>query len=510
MSSTRAIVGGAIVFGMTLLVAIASMGSQARRSRIDEAAALFQQECEGCHGSDPAGGRAVGLFDRAWLDSVDDAAIVAAIEGGVPDTDMEPFGGMLDAAEVWALVQFIRGRTASFTEKPAFVPSPDGLVVTSERHTFRVETVVDGLETPWALVFLPDGRMLVTERPGRLRVVANAELSAPVSGTPDVWARQDGGLLDVEIHPQYADNGWVYLSYSEVLPGYSPPPAAEATPATGEGDRRSPSPPTMQVFVRGRITDDHEWVDEQLIYRAPLEWYSSSDSHYGTRLVFDAHDHLFFSIGERGVMEHAQNLANSLGKIHRVNDDGTVPEDNPFVGHDDAVSSIWSYGHRNPEGLAWRPESGALWESEHGPRGGDEINIVEPGRNYGWGVISSGIQRGITEVAREGMESPVVHYTPTLAPAGMAFYDADRFPGWTNNLLVGGLSGQQLRRLEIVGREVTHQEILFGQLGRVRDVTVGPDGYVYVARQDPTGEGTTVPLTASTPGSVLRLVPVDE
>ena len=517
MTPTRVIVGGAIAFAVTLLVAAAiprahapvEPGGQAPRDRLDEAAALYQQQCEGCHGSDPAGGRAVSLFDQVWLDTIDDAAIVTAIEAGVPNTDMEPFEDMLDGPQVWALVQFIRGHAASFTERPAFVPKPDGMVIASERHTFTVETVVEGLETPWALVFLPDGRMLVTERPGRLRVISDGQMSEPVAGTPEVWERQDAGMLDVEVHPQYADDGWIYLSYSEVLPGHTAPAAPEATPSTGERGG-PPSPPSMQVFVRGRINDDNEWVDEQLVYRAPLELYTSSGSHYGTRLVFDAANHLYFSIGERGAMENAQDLTNPLGKIHRVNDDGTIPEDNPFVGREDSVPSIWSYGHRNPEGLAWHPETGELWESEHGPRGGDEINIVEPGRNYGWGVISSGIQRGITEVAREGMESPVVYYTPTLAPAGMAFYTGDRFPAWQNDLLVGGLAGQQLRRLHIVGREVTHQEVLFAQFGRVRDVVIGPDGYVYVALQTPTGAGTGIPLTASTPGSVIRLVPVDE
>lgn len=506
MTPTNTVAAIAIVFGMMLGVMVQATAREAQ----DATATLFQQECAGCHGSDPSGGRAASLFDQAWLDSVDDAAIIAAIEDGVPETNMEPYRELLEPPQIWALLQLIRTRAASFTEKPAFVPRADGEVIASERHTFRVETVVEGLETPWALVFLPDGRMLVTERPGTLRIIADGDLSEPVAGTPDVWERQDAGMLDVEIHPQYADNGWIYLSYSEVAPGHTPSISEAASGTPQRGRDGPPSPPNMQAVVRGRIDNNHEWVDEQLIYRAPLEWYTSSDTHYGTRLVFDDANHLFFSIGERGVMEHAQDLGNPLGKIHRLNDDGTIPDDNPFVGRDDAVSSIWSYGHRNPEGLAWHPETGALWESEHGPRGGDEINIVEPGHNYGWGVISSGIQRGITEVAREGMESPVVYYTPTLAPAGIAFYAGDRFPDWTNSLLVGGLVGQELRRLEIVGREVTHQEVLFAQFGRVRDVVIGPDGYVYVARQDPTGSGTGLSLTASTPGSVIRLVPVDE
>ena len=509
LSTGRTLVGAAILCGM-VLVATAGVITQFEpqtptRNRLEAAAELFEQECAACHGSDPSGGRAVSLFDQAWLDSVDDDAIITAIEQGVADTEMPPFADLLDAPEVWALVQFIRRRTGSFVEAPAFVPGADGEVIGSERHTFRIETIVDGLETPWALAFLPDGRMLVTERRGTLRIIADGELSEPVAGTPEVWERQDAGMLDVAIHPQYADNGWIYLSYSEVMPGHTPS-ASEATPGMPPG-RDPPSPPNMEVFVRGRINDDGEWVDQEVIYRAPLDLYTSSDTHYGTRLVFDDADHLFFSIGERDVMAHAQDLAVPLGKIHRVNDDGTIPGDNPFAGRDGVVPSIWSYGHRNPQGLAWHPETGALWESEHGPSAGDEINVVDPGRNYGWGVISSGIQRGITGVSRKGMESPIVYFTPTLAPAGIEFYSGDPFPGWTNSLLVGGLWGQELRRLEITGREVTHQEVLFAQFGRVRDVVVGPDGYVYVARQDPTGGGTGVALTASTPGSIIRLVP---
>ena len=211
---------------------------------------------------------------------------------------------------------------------------------------------------------------------------------------------------------------------------------------------------------------------------------------------------LFFTIGEKGRMLDAQDLSKPTGKIHRVNDDGTVPKDNPFVDRAGAVASIWSYGHRNPQGLAWDPASGKLWESEHGPQGGDEINIIEPGRNYGWGVITSGIQPGITKRAQEGMEQPVVYYTPAISPSGIAFYTGDRYPGWKNNLFVSGLGGQQLRRLEISGDTVTHQEIVFNQFGRVHDVIVGPDGYLYMTLQLP-GQF----LSQSTPGMVVRLIP---
>jgi glucose/arabinose dehydrogenase len=257
----------------------------------------------------------------------------------------------------------------------------------------------------------------------------------------------------------------------------------------------------MTVIVRGKIKNN-EWVDQQVIFRAAPEFYSPTNYHYGSRFIFDKQGHLFFSIGEKGQMPDAQDLSKPIGKIHRVNDDGTIPKDNPLVNRSGAVPSIWSYGHRNPQGLAWDPVSGKLWESEHGPQGGDEINIIEPGRNYGWGVITHGVQPGITKREQEGMEQPIVYFTPSIAPSGIAFYTGDRYPGWKNNLFVSALGGQQLRRLEISGDAVTHQELVFNQFGRVHDVIVGPDGYLYTTLQVP-GQS----LSQSTVGMVVRLIP---
>jgi glucose/arabinose dehydrogenase len=330
-------------------------------------------------------------------------------------------------------------------------------------------------------------------------------------------------MLDVAIHPQYAKNGWIYLAYTEVVAGYvapppAPPAAAPPTPAPadpaaagaarggGRGRGGPPSPPSMTVFVRGKIDKSNRWVEEQVIYRAPSELYTPSGSHYGARFLFDRAGHLFYSLGERGDMTNAQDLSKPLGKIHRVNDDGSIPKDNPFVSTPNALPSIWSYGHRNPQGLSW-DASGLMWESEHGPTGGDEINIIEKGKNYGWGVVSMGMQNGITERSRPGMEPPIVYYTPTIAPSGITFYTGSRYPAWKNNLFVAALAGQQLRRLEISGRKVVQQEAVFEQFGRVRAVTTGPDGLLYVLLQNPTGAGTGLGLAASTPGMVIRLTP---
>jgi glucose/arabinose dehydrogenase len=319
-------------------------------------------------------------------------------------------------------------------------------------------------------------------------------------------------MFDVEVHPQYARNGWIYLAYSEVRPGFvPPPPGAAPPPAAGgaPGRGRGPQIPSMTVVVRGKINAANEWADQQIIFRAPADLYTPNGSHFGCRLIFDKGGHLYYTLGERGAMENAQDLTKPLGKIHRVNDDGSAPKDNPFVASPGAVPTIWSYGHRNPEGLAWDPVTGLLWESEHGPTGGDEINVIERGHNYGWSVATKGTQGGVTKISEPGMDDPVVYYTPTLAPAGMTFVTSDRYPGWRNtSLFVGGLAGQQLRRLEIKGRQVVRQEVVFDDLGRVRDVVQGPDGYLYVALQNPTGAGTGVGLAASTPGSIIRLMPV--
>jgi glucose/arabinose dehydrogenase len=488
--------------------------AQGRGGRGNQAATMFTEMCSGCHGTGVAGGRAPSLFDDQWARGGDDDSIARTIENGVPGTEMVPFKATLSEPQIWQLVAYIRTQAANLKGRPEYVADPDGQVVKSQKQAFKIEVLARDIETPWGLAFLPDGRLLVTERPGRLRIIAKGK-TAPesVKGQPKVWEKQDGGLLDVEVHPQYARNGWIYLSYTETLPGYTPPPPAPAdanpqppAPAAqpgGRGRGGPPDPPSMTVIVRGKISKNNEWTDQQVIFRAPAELYTPLNFHYGSRFIFDRQGHLFFTLGDHGAMADAQDLSKPLGKIHRVNDDGSAPKDNPFVGKAGALATIWSYGHRNPQGLAWDPVTGKLWESEHGPQGGDEINLIEPGHNYGWGVITNGVQPGITKRAQEGMEQPIVYYTPTIAPSGITFYTGNRYPAWKNNLFVSALAGQQLRRLEIKGGRVTDQEAVFNQFGRVHDVIQGPDGYLYVTLQLP-GQS----VSMSTPGMVARLIPV--
>jgi len=502
-------------------------------------AALFTATCSGCHGTPELTGRAPFLFDQKWLDGTDDDKIAATVRRGVPEKGMVGFTPeQLSDQQIFQLIAYIRTATANLKPKPTYVADPDGKEITSEKQAFKMEVLTREVNTPFGLAFLPDGRLLVTERNGSLRILdKNNKLSDPVKGTPKPHVQQDGGFLDVTVHPQYAKNGWIYLSYSEVQPGYvAPPPpppadpaAAPAAPAAatppaanagaapapgggfgggqGRGRGGPPQPPSNTVIVRGKINTSNEWTDQQVIFRSPAELYVSSGVHFGSRFAWDPQGHLFFTLGERGTMQNAQELKNPLGKIHRINDDGSVPKDNPFVDTPDADKTVWSYGHRNPEGLAWEPGTGTLWESEHGPTGGDEINIIQKGHNYGWGVASKGLQGGITKTSEAGMDDPIVYYTPAIAPAGITFYSGNRYPGWKNtSLFVGGLVGQQLRRLEISGEKVVKQEVLFSEFGRVRDIVQGPDGYLYIALQSPTG-GQGVPLSAATPGMIIRLMP---
>ena len=484
--------------------------AQGGRGRGNPAAVLYAERCAGCHGTDTAQGRAPSLFDDLWTRAKDDEGIAAVIAEGVPQTEMIPFKAQLSDQQIWQLVAYLRTTAASARPKPAFVADPDGQTIASEKQAFRIEVLARDVETPWGLAFLPDGRLLVTERAGKLRIIpkdAKGDITT-VAGTPAVWERQDAGLFDVEVHPQYVKNGWIYLAYAEPLANYTPPPPAPIDPAaapSGRGGRgpQTPSTPSMTTIVRGKIGKDNRWTDQHVVFRAAEDLFTPGNTHFGSRFTFDREGHLFYTIGERGVMANAQDLSKPTGKIHRVNDDGSVPKDNPFVSTPGAVPTIWSYGHRNPQGLAWDPATGRLWESEHGPQGGDEINIIEPGRNYGWGVVTMGVQNGIAKRSEPGMEQPIVYYTPTIAPSGIAFYSGSRYPRWKNHLFVSGLAGQQLRRLEVSGGKVTAQEVLFNQFGRVHDVIQGPDGLLYVTFQQP-GQS----LSASTMGSVARLIPL--
>ena len=351
------------------------------------------------------------------------------------------------------------------------LPPPTGFAqtTTSQEHAFRVVKIIDGLDHPWGLAFLPDGRMLVTERPGRLRIIGkDGRLDPqPVAGLPQIAATGQGGLLDVALHPRFVDNRLVYLSFS-------------AHGETGIGTE----------VARGKLAGNR-LEDVQVIFRQHPK--GGSGVHFGSRLVFDRDGYLFITLGERGERDRAQKPDDHAGSVIRLHDDGRVPKDNPFVGKPGWRPEKFDLGHRNQQGAALHPQTGLLWTHEHGPQGGDEVNVIRPGVNYGWPVITYGVNYGIgTKIGegthKPGMAQPLHYWVPSIAPSGMAFYTGDKFPRWRGDLFVGALRDQMLVRLKLDGEKVVREErMLKNALGRIRDVRNGPDGYLYLLTDEANG-----------------------
>ncbi len=349
----------------------------------------------------------------------------------------------------------------------------------TEHYTVRAVSVVSGLSHPWGMAFLPDGRMLLTERRGTMRIFEKGKLVEKyVEGIPQVAEHGQGGLLDVALHPKYADNGWIYWTYNAGKPGEY---GTELARGKLGGTRYAPSMTNVKVLFR-------------------MQPKSGAGQHFGSRIVFDRNGYLFITLGDRGdspdkgAAQRAQQLNDLAGKSIRLHDDGRIPADNPFVKTAGARPEIFTLGNRNMQGAALHPETGQVWAHEHGPQGGDEINILKSGANYGWPVVTYGANYGSgTKIgegtAKEGMTPPLYYWVPSIAPSGMAFYTANIFPKWKGNLFVGALAGQALVRLTLNGEKVVSEERLFeGKLGRIRDVRQGPDGNLYLLTDAPSGE----------------------
>ncbi len=322
------------------------------------------------------------------------------------------------------------------------------------------ETVVKNLNNPWGFVFLPDGSMLINEKAGEL-IHFNKEKKTKVIGLPEIELLGQGGLMDIELHPKYEDNGWIYFSYAS---------------SEGNGDGAN------TTIMRCKLTNNH-LVEKQVLYKAKPN--SEKGQHFGSRIVFDNAGYLYFTVGDRGSRDvNPQDITRDGGKVYRLHDDGTIPSDNPFINETNAKKAIYSYGHRNPQGMVKHPETGKIWTHEHGPRGGDEINIIALGKNYGWPVISYGINYSGTKFTElteaPGMEQPIHYWTPSIAPSGMEFITSDIYPNWKGNLLVGSLKFQYLDRCVIQNNKVVKEDRLLNGVGRVRSVRQGPDGYIYV------------------------------
>ncbi|MCX2739919.1 PQQ-dependent sugar dehydrogenase [Pontibacter anaerobius] len=440
---------------------------------LQSAKASYISYCSGCHGEELE-----AFADRKWKHGSSDEDLFKAIKHGYPDEGMPAFDETFTDEEIKGLVAYIKEgikevKAYDFTEERS-----QAAVQQSEDLNFRLDTVVTGLDVPWGMAFLPQGEMLITDRSGVLYRFTQKKQLQEITGGPKVLAQGQGGLLDVELHPNFAKNNIIYLSYSAFKE---------------EGGNTLSTTAVMRAKLEG-----NKLTNQQVIFEALP--YSRTRHHYGSRLEFGRDGYIYLSVGDRGNHdENPQSLERGPGKVHRIKDDGSTPADNPFVNQAGAVASTYSYGHRNIQGMVLHPQTGEIWTHEHGPRGGDEVNVLEKGKNYGWPVISYGINYNgtvLTELTKkEGMEQPLHYWVPSIGPSGMAFVTGDRYKGWEGDLMVGSLRFQFLSRLMMDGNKILGEEKLLKNIGRVRDVKMSPDGYLYVA--------------VESPGLIYRLVPVE-
>jgi glucose/arabinose dehydrogenase len=506
----KVLIIAAIVIGV--LAALAVAGFYAVTSGIvagDPFAPLYADNCAVCHGESFEGGaQGPALVGRELQhgDSVTD--IAASIANGFPDRGMPGWSGTFDDGQIRSLAIYVAERrvdrvfTDFKTDQPLVIPTER---IETELARFRIEMVATGIATkPFSIAPLPDGNLLLTEKLEGLSIVSPGGERSMISGTPATGTAGVevmgldyglGWLLDVKPHPNYAENGWIYLLHTHLC---------ESCGADGEGN--SLIPRTMTRLIRGRIHDG-AWQDEEVLWSVPAAYYTTMpDIGAGGRLTFDPAGYVFFSIGIKGgYFERIQDLSTPYGKIHRIFDDGRIPDDNPFTNRGDAMASIWTYGHRSPQGLEFDPRTGKLWGSEMGPRGGDEINLLLPGRNYGWPLYSKGVDYDGTPVEYwkdlgiefdlEDIEQPVVDLTPSPAVSSFVIYDGAAFPAWGGQFLVGSLKATELYRVVIDNDKHVYTELLLENLARIRDVETDADGLVYLLLEHGTGS------------QIIRLVP---
>ena len=449
---------------------------------------LYNDTCAKCHGQNAEGGGGgtkslltVDKFDQKW-----DKPFFEATRKGVPEMGMEPYGDTMSDEEVWALVVHIR-ELQNKTLRPQTAPKPVAGVYATQHYKYRIETVIKedgGLKTPWCIDWLPDGKMLVNYRPGYMCVFDNGNNLGKVEGLPPSTEIGQGGLMEVKVHPDYKNNGWIYLSVAEPL----------------NGDLHK----AFTKYVRGKLKftgTKYLWTSEQTIFKMADDNYNGSGIHFGGKIVFDLKGHIFFSTGERGNGPLAQRLDKPNGKIWRLNEDGTVPDDNPFVKTPNALPGIWSYGHRNPQGVTMAVD-GEIWDTEHAPRGGDELNHIVKGTNYGWPIITFGINYNDSSLSvpwpsgDQNFKMPILRWLPSCATSGLKVAKSKAFPLWDGDLIAGGLAGKNVDRIRLKGETIVEKETLSWGLGRVRDLAFGPDGYLY--------------LTLNEPDRIVRFVPVKQ
>lgn len=448
---------------------------QGGRTQSRNVTQLYNEYCGKCHGmnGEGGGGGTKSLLTRDKFDQKWDKPFFDATKKGVPDMGMEAYGETLSDPEIWALVVHIRELQGKHLRQTEGGPKAVDGVYKSKHQDYKVETVLEGgLRTPWGLDWLPDGRLLITNRSGYMNVISNGKLSPQIAGVPASVELGQGGLMDVAVHPNYKSNGWIYLSYTEAA-------------KEGRGG--------MTKLVRGKLKfsgDQATWGDQQTIWESDQKYYNGAGVHFGSKIAFDGKGFVYFSVGERGSNMGAQSLETPYGKIMRLHEDGKVPSDNPYVNTAGAEKATWSYGHRNQQGLAFDAE-GRLWDTEHGPRGGDELNDIQKGANYGWPIAALSINYNDspfrTPWSTEGKTviQPVFRWLPSIGASGLELMKGSAFPKWSGNLIAGGLAGNNLDRFKVSkGQMIEREELLWG-MGRIRDISIGPDGFIYVALNGP-------------------------
>ncbi|NND09161.1 MAG: glucose sorbosone dehydrogenase [Saprospiraceae bacterium] len=429
----------------------------------------FADYCAGCHGAELQGGLAGPLIKTDWNYGRRRGDMIRNVTYGIADTEMIAWGEVLSKEEIRGVVNYIVESQTTPPTAERQLPT----LIESELMTLKVEVVVDdGLAIPWGIDFIDANRLIISERSGQLRWIVNGKLdSTPIRGTPKTVDDRTGGYMDVIVDPNYAENRWIYLAHS-------------FTPF----DPSDRSAPAMTRIVRGRV-EDHEWVDQEVLFQVADSLLVVNGNRWGCRFLFDVGGHLFFTIGDMARGDFAQNLDRPAGKIFRIWPDGSVPNDNPFVDRSGALSAIYSFGNRNVQGLAIHPTTQKIWFTEHGPMGGDELNVLEEGGNFGWPIITYGVDYSGEIVSEkthmDGMIQPIMQWTPSIAISPALFVDHPNWSTWQNDLLVGALAYEEVRRIRIKDEVVTHQELILKNLGRIRDLHMGPDGNIYILSNNP-------------------------
>lgn len=432
---------------------------------------VYKSYCAGCHGAQLQGSVATALIKKDWKHGSDRASIIKTISDGVPKTEMAKWSSVLSSKDIEAVADYIiAAQKNTSIVKGQQMP----LDVQTKLYKLKIEKLVtSGLSTPWGIEFGDATHALITEKPGGLRWMVNGKLDPqPITALPKTYGLDlVGGMMDLALDPDYAKNGWVYIAFSH-----------------NPQNSNNKSAPGMTKVVRGKV-NGHQWTNEQTLFQVSDSLLVKGGTRWGCRFLFDKQGYLYFTIGDMNRADDSQILTRPTGKVYRINPDGSIPKDNPLVKNKQHLQGIYSWGNRNVQGLAQHPVTGVIYMTEHGPKGGDELNILKNGANYGWPAITYGIDYDgsiiTNDTHKTGMEQPITYWTPSIAVSAIEFVTSPKFPLWKNNLLVGALAFQEIRRLVVDGDKVNEQELLLKGYGRVRDLKFGPDGALYVLTNDP-------------------------